>query len=361
MIKSRNILKNLFTLFLGIIAALTMIEVFLRLFPNFVYYRPFEILATYDGELGHMIFKKNSTIRMNMPYGDLVATSYKLRSVDREPRKVLFKVDGYGFRNNKDYSGQKYILVGDSFVYGAGDSQEDILSSQLKEKYNIDTYNVAFTGNLFHYVKFIKEFQKHYGNNFKVLLFMYEGSDFEVNPPQDFGRNYPYQPIRNTSIYRLLKTRYHLIRDRYHYKENRNADKVMPIKIAGCNIGFYKPRVDVTKEVSFTGSQDFENALKSISDKVEHTYFIPEKYRVYYEFIEPNSKNKLPNVRWEYLNSLAKKLNLKATDLTAYLVEESRARLLSENKSFTWWKDDTHWNKYGIGVAARVVNDTINN
>ncbi len=360
MIKLINILKNIFAACFGLLLTLIIIEAFLRVNPNFVYYRPFEMLAMYDEGLGHMVFKKNTAVRVLMPYGDLVATSYKLKPIDQEPRKVLFKVDSYGFRNNKDYSGQKYILVGDSFVFGAGDSQEDILSSQLKDKYNIDAYNVAFTGNLFHYVKFIKEFQKRHNSDFKVILFFFEGNDFEINPPEDFGRNYPYQFIRNTYIYRLLKTKYYFIRDRYYVKENRNVDKVLSIKIAGQNVGFYKPRVDLTREVNFAGSQEFENALKSISDKIVCIYFIPEKYRVYYEFIEPKNKDKLPNVRWEYLSSLANKFNLKITDLTPYLVEESRKRL-REDKTFTWWKDDTHWNKYGIGVAAKAVADTLHN
>ena len=32
--------------------------------------------------------------------------------------------------------------------------------------------------------------------------------------------------------------------------------------------------------------------------------------------------------------------------------------LLKEDK-YTFWKDDSHWNKYGIGVAAKVVSDYI--
>jgi hypothetical protein len=28
---------------------------------------------------------------------------------------------------------------------------------------------------------------------------------------------------------------------------------------------------------------------------------------------------------------------------------------LLKKGEFTWWRDDTHWNRHGIAVAARVV------
>jgi hypothetical protein len=40
-------------------------------------------------------------------------------------------------------------------------------------------------------------------------------------------------------------------------------------------------------------------------------------------------------------------------DLTRPLQEESQ-RLLPEGK-LTFWSDDTHWNRYGVAVAAREV------
>jgi hypothetical protein len=46
-------------------------------------------------------------------------------------------------------------------------------------------------------------------------------------------------------------------------------------------------------------------------------------------------------------------LGIRCVNLTGPLQEESR-RLLPEGK-LTFWKDDSHWNRYGMGVAARQV------
>jgi len=46
-------------------------------------------------------------------------------------------------------------------------------------------------------------------------------------------------------------------------------------------------------------------------------------------------------------------LGIRCMDLTGPLQEESR-RLLPEGK-LTFWKDDSHWNPYGMAVAARSI------
>jgi hypothetical protein len=72
---------------------------------------------------------------------------------------------------------------------------------------------------------------------------------------------------------------------------------------------------------------------------------------VYSAHLKPGET--LPSAQWDYLNGICRKYTLRCTDLTAPLVRES-ARLLKKGE-FTWWRDDTHWNRHGIAVAARVV------
>jgi len=354
---TKRILSNLSVFLAGFIVALILCEIILRMLPGILYYRPFEILAVYDENIGHMVFKKGARIKMRMPYGDLVAISYNNTSIEKEPHNVVFNVDSCGFRNDSNYHGQKYVLVGDSFIFGAADSQEDILSSQLKNKYNIDVYNVSFTGDIFHYVKFIKEFEKRAKSDFKVLLFIYEGNDFNDAPPDNFGRKNKLQFIRDTFTYRFLKIRYHLLRGRYQALKTQAPGRVKVIKINGHKVGFLDSRIGTAEDSEYKGSEGFESALSVISPKVAHIFFIPEKYRVYYSFIEGSHSGYLPNTHWEYLASLCKKLNLKATNLTEPLIRESEE--LMKKDIMTWWKDDTHWNKYGIAVAAKIVAETL--
>ena len=105
------------------------------------------------------------------------------------------------------------------------------------------------------------------------------------------------------------------------------------------------------------GKKRFYQELALIRDDISYIFFIPTKYRVYYDFIEKEEKGQLPNAQWEYLSNVSEKLNLKCINLTQPLIEESK-KIISKNK-LTYWKDDTHWNKYGISVAARIVYDSV--
>ena len=93
-----------------------------------------------------------------------------------------------------------------------------------------------------------------------------------------------------------------------------------------------------------------------------HIFFIPTKYRVYYKNIAQFNSNKLPvelpNRQWEFTQKMANKYNIGVTDLTPALIKKSE-QLLQDEK-VTFWPDDTHWNKNGISVAAKIVAEKIN-
>jgi len=46
-------------------------------------------------------------------------------------------------------------------------------------------------------------------------------------------------------------------------------------------------------------------------------------------------------------------MNIRAINLTQALLQSSKS-LFAKDGSLTWFKGDTHWNKQGIGVAAKV-------
>ena len=58
-------------------------------------------------------------------------------------RDVEYHIDHYGFRNDADYAGEPYVLVGDSFIVGSSNTQTDLLAARLKLapqlKVNIET------------------------------------------------------------------------------------------------------------------------------------------------------------------------------------------------------------------------------
>jgi hypothetical protein len=141
-----------------------------------IYFRPDEKYARYDYTNNHRGYQANVHLDTKMPHGDLRAMTTEDIA---EPRYMRFDTDSQGFRNERDYHGQRYVLVGDSFVAGNSNSQPDLLYAQLLAQYGLDTYSLAYQGNLADYASYIHSFQRRDGNNFRVLLFMFEGNDFE--------------------------------------------------------------------------------------------------------------------------------------------------------------------------------------
>ena len=363
---------NLLALLGGLLIAVILLEVFLRLFsPGAIYLSPHEMLATFDYDRGHGVYRRNQEVEMLMPYGGLVAVEKNRDKVIADPRRQRYKIDSYGFRNDADYHQEKYLLVGDSFIVGSGNTQEDILSNQLRDHYRIPAYNLAFPGALHSYIRFIDQFQKSHPNDFKVLLFMFEGNDFDVprkpikvgavkdTPPSDLKimRKKMGLFFRELLVWRYYYSLYHLIKQKYHPER---YDLVTVLKIKGENgpkIGFLKEYIKVTERPAYDGGEEFAQKLASKKDVIDGIFFIPTKYRVYHDFLEIPDPKPLPNAQWEYLSHLAQQLHIKCINLTEPLKEESE-RLLKENQ-LTYWRDDTHWNKYGIGVAAKIVDKLI--
>ena len=70
-----------------------------------------------------------------MPYGDIIANATcKIDKSIIEPRIQKFITDKYGFRNdNVKIEDAEIILVGDSFIAGTSNSQENIPANILKK------------------------------------------------------------------------------------------------------------------------------------------------------------------------------------------------------------------------------------
>ena len=103
-------------------------------FDRAIYYRPFELLRVYDFKRDHSRYRKNVDLWTDKVRGNLQAmTEVQIA----RPRKVSFRTDEHGFRNDRGLQNQRYLLVGDSFIVGSGSSQEDIVSEQLYREYSV--------------------------------------------------------------------------------------------------------------------------------------------------------------------------------------------------------------------------------
>ena len=328
-----------------------------------IYYRPHEMFGQPDGR-----YKKNVHFEMAMPHGDLKAMALYTEVIP-EPRKVIFNTDSLGFRNSNDYQEQKYLFVGDSFIVGNGTSQSDIITAQLSERYNINGYNLAYPGDIKDYYNNVSSFRNLAAQDAKVILFLFEGNDFALDTTED-PVMVPPDAAKINPVVNALNNYYNLFSGsdmyRYMYSTTRRViaanikkekERVVVYDIGGFPVAFYRAYNEVAERDILPENTVTELYLSEMKDDIKHIYFIPTKYRVYYKYIndhkERNSRD-LPDRQWQFVQSIGQKFGIPTTNLTPALIEESD-RLL-EQGVLTFWRDDTHWNKHGIAVAADIVS-----
>jgi len=318
-------------------------------FEERIYYRPDEQYASFDYEHNHRRYQPNVHLDVTMPHGDLRS----MTAADvAEPRRMRFDTDRDGFRNTSDYHGQRLLLVGDSFIAGNSNTQEDMLVEQLKRDYSVDAYNLAYPGNLADYAAYVRGFRDRYGDDFRVLLFLFEGNDFEESrgrPPSAiarYGRRY-YSLFSEFSTYRVTMSLYKRFT---RGRDIREGSALEQVELAGKPLLFYRQYAEVTRRATLAEPVGFEQKLLELRPVIERVYFIPTKYRVYGRHAGAGT---LPNAQWAYLAGLCRKHALRCTNLTDDLVRESERQL--KQAALIWWRDDTHWNGRGIAVAARAV------
>jgi hypothetical protein len=324
-------------------------------FGDAIYYRPDEILTEYRRDLGHRAYRAGETIRMLMPHGDLQPMTNARIGVAHD---VEYRIDRYGFRNDADYAGEPYIFVGDSFIAGSSNTQSDLLSVQLKQDYELPGYNLAHPGGLPDYADYVEAFARNY-HDFRVLVFVFEGNDFEVE--KDHRQSTPSRLLKNylgifsnTNVYRVTKS---LIK-RAMLRSQLSGQKYVTLgEIREQRIALLTRYIEATKAKELQDNEQFERALARLKHYQPHIFFIPTNYRIYYRELEGAQATALPDANWEYLRGLCARERIECTNLTAPMIRASEAFLAKGE--LLWWPDDTHWNRNGIGVAARVVAETL--
>lgn len=318
-----------------------------------IYYRPHEQLVQQDYDRGHRAYRKNAQIEMQMPHGDLQA----LAAVPlAQPHHVVFRTDGEGFRNDHDYVDGQYVLIGDSYVVGIVDSQADVLSAQLARDHAVPTYNLGHPGDISDYLITVRAFRAHHPGSFHGVLFLFEGNDFDPKYERAakershvlsrwIGKYYSL--FTGTDLHRVTKSLYTRA---VKYRSIAASDNVQIHMLAGQRMGFYVPYVNVTLRQDFALPLAMAQDLTTLAEQVEQIFFIPTNYRVYASHL---GKTDLPHAQWQALARMCAQHNWRCTDLTPALVEASNTLL--KKGEFTWWLDDTHWNRQGMAAAARVV------
>ena len=317
-----------------------------------LYFKPTTRLLDYDFSHGYQIFEPNSSVEMTEPFGALKAKT--TQDVQSQEKFVRFVTDSRGFRNDGDYSGEPYLLVGDSFVVSTSVTQEQMLSRQLAE-IGVRGYNVAAVGgDLTDYVRWMQDFYDETAGDPEVLLFFFEGNDFfrvEAGAPR------PGFLERYRDLFRFMPLGKYAFTQFNRFKKKTDEDTVETRLVGGRQMLFYDRYIEVCRRKNYDGGPDFTELLSRIAEKTRMVYFIPAKYRIYAPLAENGAEADLPNAQWEYLSAECAGLGLTCVDLTPAVAARA-GRLLPQGR-FTYYLDDTHWNAEGIAAAAEEVRASL--
>ncbi len=308
---------------------------------------------------GNEYYKENKIVK-NFPCGspDNVRISGDLTLIDKT--YIDFITDNYGYRNKLNFNNNDIVVIGDSFTVGLTVTQEDILSERLSKKINSTVYNASFPTGPLGYNRIWERLKLKTNNDFESIFLIFEGNDFFCNieevyggmPPQNNIFQYSPKIFKSLEIYSFSYGLLSMVQAYYHL--NDQPLKIIVRRINNQNVGFLDWYESVSRRTEYCNIENWNEVFSFLNkiEKVKLVVFIPTKTRVYNSFF---SDTTLPNLQQEYLQNFSQENNLNYLDLTLPLIKKSK-ELLKEDK-FTFGRGDTHWNKYGIEVAAEEISN----
>ena len=332
-------------------------------------------------------YKKNINDTIYMPFGDIYVIDAgldKRREQIKEPRKQIFITDNYGQRNNiTDIEAADIIIVGDSFVVGNGVSQEYIPANILSKISGKKVASLAYGGlEPHHYEKLINKYLKIIKPTAKIYVFYYDGNDFNSKASNTnvkiFDKSkyfywrgnkipiisgeirFAYERLERAKDKFLLKVMsdknffLRVVRSKSHIFIRKFFSKLHntkgPIKYFTINKqlnGFFF--IEPSQFSNNQNSYIFRN--KEVLKRINGIIFIPSKARVYSKEIGIDI---LKNYKIDFLERNYSKHKIPVHDLTKIMT--SKANLYLDDNKFLFYRDDTHWNPYGIFEAMNFVN-----
>ena len=324
-------------------------------------------------------YQKNINDIIFMPHGDIYYRDgglNKKRELVKEPRKQIFITDSHGYRNDTKIEEAEIILVGDSFVAGASTSHQHIPASALSEILNIKVASLSYSSlDPIDYEKIIKKHLPKIKKNAKIYVFYFEGNDFQIkNSNQNQSKNdeFPYLSLAKYKIrsgyerlernkdkfllkvlseknyfLRNIRGKSHSLIRKFFYSINNAKSSIRYYKIENKLVGFFY-------NDNFDSSHNYISYIfkdKEVLQRVNGIFFIPIKLRLYSDYASLTEDN---NPKFHYLINEYSKLKIPVYDLSKKM-KPLVLRYLSNNR-YLYWRDDTHWNRYGIYESMNFVS-----
>jgi len=310
-------------------------------------------------------FLPNLRLEVPVTYGDL-ARMANIRD-NNERRLLRFSTDALGFRNVEASRPVAGILFGDSFAM-AGDDDRETLSAQLGQRIGCTVYNAASPDDEFRRpdLALVRSLAKRIGmaNGF-VIVEQVERRAVESRSRRErpvrgkFRQAWSqfWQQVKNLTrdspLKRSAESVMKSIRDD-RILPNNYLDNVVQGKLRNGVPMLFLPSEIKTYEISRLPPLDYWIKLNQELGKLQFKLMIvlvPNKHTVYRHLLEGEQKQ--PRGGQDLLPELASALRaagISAIDLTPVLRRQADAAF-KQNK-YVYWRNDTHWNADGVGIAA---------
>ena len=310
-------------------------------------------------------------------YGDLAAMTGDPSL--RELRKMEFRTDALGFRNDTVPHQIDVVVLGDSFAAGAGVTQTATFAHTLAAHHGLSVYNLSYPGGPYEqYLNFSIEAPKlNLLPGTELIWTIYTGNDLE----DAGGEIWDIQslPWRTGTAAALVE--YRTFRDRSPLRQIWSAllsrwrgiskDVLVRSLPEGGPMLFYGPqeawgqrtRREVERHPNFPKLLTTFRAMKKTADRMKvriAIIILPTKGEVYRQVLSPESPaaDSQRSGFGEAVLSACEQISLACWDSKPYLREEAR-RLFAASKELLWWRDDTHINDSGHQALAEFLEKDI--
>lgn len=313
-------------------------------------------------------------------FGDLAAISGN--PDHRVARWEIFQTDPFGFRNSPSdlKPPHRVVVLGDSFGMGLGVSQDKHWAALLKLD-RIPVYNLSMPSTCAAHgaARLTLELVRlNLPPGATIIAPVYTGNDVDecgksvdellAEGPQSWWKrgSTAIEDYRSRSPLRQLGMR--LV---YRFLFSDPVVTVRNVPPLG-DILFYTPHDKAARlsERELLGSHKFDNLkhgllrIKSLADSHQGkvlVVLIPPKEEVYdwmLHYTRPWEPSGQPSEIARAIRSVCEENDLDFIDLTPSLISEAK-RALGRGEML-WWRDDSHWNPEGHRVAARIIEETLN-
>lgn len=312
-------------------------------------------------------------------YGDLAAMAGNPEL--RDPRRISFQTDQYGFRNPAERPGVDLLIVGDSFAVGGGTTDEDIFARLLETQYGYRTYNLSFPGGPYdQFVNVAIEAPRlQLVPNAKMVWTVYTGNDLD----DAGGATWDLEQLPWRQGFSAWLVTYRTYRNRSPLNQWMEA---IGTRLAGSLDDVIVRRLPDGRPVLFLGGQEawgkrsreevaahpnfskLERTLAAMQDLIakrnmELTILIlptkGEVYRWLLDMREPQFDNSDSSGFALAVLGACAKIKLSCHDTKPYLIAEAK-RLFESSQELLWWRDDTHFGPHAhAAIAAYVAQDIL--